>query len=186
MEFLKEHLGDELYNQVVAKLNGNDKVKLANLAEGGYVGKEKFTTLETTHNDLKTQLTDRDKQLETLKAAAGDNEKLKQEIIRLQGVNTQAITDAEAKVKQMQLDHSIDAALIKAGAVNTTAVKALLDGSKLSLDTNGNLIGADEQIKGLQEKEKWAFTQPAVPGAGANPPAPGTENKELPKGVQMF
>ena len=42
MEFLKEILGEELYSQVEAKLKGNDKVKLANLASGEYVSKSKF------------------------------------------------------------------------------------------------------------------------------------------------
>jgi hypothetical protein len=63
MEFLKEALGDELYNQVAAKLKGNDKIKLANLADGGYVGKEKFDASETTVADLRKQLTDRERTL---------------------------------------------------------------------------------------------------------------------------
>ena len=59
---------------------------------------------------------------------------------------------------------------MNAGAVNITAVGALLDMSKISLDEKGNLVGADEQIKALKETQKWAFIQPAVPGAGGNPP----------------
>ena len=43
MEFLKEFLGDDLYTQVEAKLKGNDKVKLANLASG-----ESYQNLSTT------------------------------------------------------------------------------------------------------------------------------------------
>ena len=39
MEFLKKILGEELYAQVAAKLEGNDSVKLANLATGEYVSK---------------------------------------------------------------------------------------------------------------------------------------------------
>ena len=46
MEWLKEFLGDELYSQVEAKLKGNDKVKLANLASGEYVSKSKFDDKE--------------------------------------------------------------------------------------------------------------------------------------------
>ena len=39
MDWLKEHLGDELYSKVTEKLKDNDKVKLANLASGEYIGK---------------------------------------------------------------------------------------------------------------------------------------------------
>ena len=60
MEFLKEFLGDELYAQVEAKLKGNDKVKIANLASGEYVSKSKYddkvaelATANTTIGQLK-------------------------------------------------------------------------------------------------------------------------------------
>ena len=43
MEFLKEILGEELYTQVEAKLQGHEKdVKIANLASGDYVSKSKY------------------------------------------------------------------------------------------------------------------------------------------------
>ena len=38
MEFLQPILGDELYDAVAQKLAGREDVKLANLAQGGYVG----------------------------------------------------------------------------------------------------------------------------------------------------
>lgn len=188
MEWLKEHLGEELYNKVVEKLKGNDKVKLANLASGEYVGKDKFTAAETAKKQLEEQLRERDTQLESLKKAAGDNETLKAEIAKLQKANTEAQADFEAKLKAAQLDFQLEARLLKEGAINTKAVKALLDTSKISLDGE-NLIGLDDQLNALKEKEKWAFVEPKtdVPGAGGNP-APG-ENKSknpLPKGVVTF
>ena len=58
MEFLKEFLGDDLYTQVEAKLKGNDKVKLANLASGEYVSKSKYDD-EIKAKDAKiTELSD--------------------------------------------------------------------------------------------------------------------------------
>ncbi|MTI95393.1 MAG: hypothetical protein FH749_07875 [Firmicutes bacterium] len=188
MDFLKEHLGEELYNKVTEKLKGNDKVKLANLASGDYIGKEKFTSLETAKKNLEGQLKDRDTQLETLKKSAGDNENLKAEIAKLQKANTDAQADFDAKLKAAQLDYQLENRLLKEGAINTKAVKALLDQSKISLDGE-NLIGVDDQLKELKEKEKWAFVEPKtdVPGAGGNP-APGeqTTSNPLPKGVISF
>ena len=43
MEFLKEILGEELYAQVAAKLEGNKTVKLANLASGDYAHSGAYT-----------------------------------------------------------------------------------------------------------------------------------------------
>ncbi len=55
MEFLKAILGEELYNQFISKINefngdeaNKDKqIKLANLTDGAYVSKDKYTSLET-------------------------------------------------------------------------------------------------------------------------------------------
>lgn len=172
MEFLKDVLGDELYNQVSEKLKGNDKIKLANLADGGYVSKDKFDAIEKSKKDFENQLSERDNQLAELKKV--EPEKLQAEITRLQGENQTAKADYENKLKALQLDSKLESKLRDEGAVNAKAVKALLDSSKISLDGD-NLIGVDDQLKALKESEKWAFAQtPAVPGAGGNPaPAPG-------------
>lgn len=101
------------------------------------------------------------------------------------------LADAETKyntdLSATKLNYALEARLAKEGAVNSKAVKALLDGSKISLDGD-NLIGIDEQLKTLKESEKWAFAQPTpdVPGAGGNPP-PTTQTKTpLPAGTVIF
>lgn len=183
MEWLKEHIGEELYNQVEAKLKGNKKVQLANLAGGAYVTKEDMTALEAANADLQKQLKDRDTQLDALKGV--DAAALKDEIARLQGENAKAQADYDAKLKQITLDAKLETLLVQSGAVNSKAVKALLDPSKISLDGE-NLVGLDEQMKALKEKEPWAFKTAEVPGAGGNPAAGGGDTKALPTGVQIL
>ena len=64
MEFLKEILGEELYNQFVEKVNaynGNEankdkQVKIANLGGGEYVGKGKFDALNQQLTSKQTEL----------------------------------------------------------------------------------------------------------------------------------
>ncbi len=64
MDFLKEVLGEELFKQFTEKVNsynGNEvnkdkQVKLANLSEGGYVSKDKYSALETSLNGKQTEL----------------------------------------------------------------------------------------------------------------------------------
>lgn len=101
------------------------------------------------------------------------------------------LADAETKynteLSATKLNYALEARLAKEGAVNSKAVKALLDTSKISLDGD-NLIGIDEQLKALKENEKWAFAEPTpeVPGAGGNPP-PTTQTKTpLPSGTVIF
>lgn len=157
MEFLKEVLGEELYNQVAEKLKGNDKIKLANLAEGKYVSKEKFDTAELARKNAEDKLAE----LQKIDTAG------------LQAENEQLKKDLEAT----KLSAKVDAALMGAKAVNVTAVKALLDMSKISLDGD-KLVGADEQIKTLKETQKWAFEQPYVPGAPGNPVPPADPGQQ--------
>jgi len=159
MDFLKPVLGDELYAQVETKLKGNDKIKLANLADGGYVDAGKFDTADKERLRLDAE----NKQLKAIDTAGlqASNEQLKGENAAL------------------QLGRKLDAALYTAQAKNVTAVGAMLDMSKISLDDKGNLVGADEQIKALQQSQAWAFGQTSVPGAGGNPPAPDQGAAEL-------
>ena len=156
---LKEALGEELYNQVAAKLKGNDKVKLANLADGGYVGKEKFDASETTVADLKKQLESRDKDIAALKKSAGDNEGLTKQLNDLQAKYK---TDTEAlqnKISQNALNAALDLGITKAKGKNAKAVKALLDTSKLSLKDDGTVDGLDTALEALKKSDGYLFTQ---------------------------
>lgn len=73
MEFLKEVLGEELFSQTKEKVDSynqehKDKpIKLANLSEGNYVSKEKFDSKETEISNLKTQIEDANKEIQSYK-----------------------------------------------------------------------------------------------------------------------
>ncbi len=143
---------------------------------------------KTDFDSLQAQLAERDKQLGELSKVEPD--KLKTEISRLQEENKAAAEKYAAELSALKLDSAIENRLLKEGAVNTKAVRALLDGSKLSLDDSGNVTGLDEQLKSLHENEKWAFTatNKEVPGSGGNPALTETksENKAFPKGTVTF
>ena len=78
MDFLKDILGTELFEQVanaVNAYNGNEankdkQIKIANLASGKYVDKGKYTALEELLNKKDTDLTDAQKLIEGLKGSA--------------------------------------------------------------------------------------------------------------------
>lgn len=161
-EFLKGlGLEQEVIDKIMAE-NGKDIEKHKVEAE----------TAKASVTQLTTQLTERDTQLEALKKV--DAEGLQAKITELQAANTEAQKKHEADIKAERLNFALESRLIKEGAVNTKAVRALLDASKVSLDGE-NLVGLDEQLKALKESEKWAFGE-AQPGSTGmqqkNPPNP--------------
>ena len=166
LDWLKAILG-EGYTEEIDK-------KVSEEIGKGFVSRTDFNTVNESKKNLEAMVADRDKQLEELKKL--NPEQLQAEISRLQGENKAAAEKYEADLKAAKLDFAIDTSLAKAGAVNTKAVKALLDASKISLDGD-NLIGLDDQLKTLRETEKWAFSKaPDVPGNGGNPPYTPTDD----------
>lgn len=113
--------------------------------------------LQTENDGLKTQVTDRDKQLETLKTSAGDNEALTKQIADLQAENTKAKESHEAEMNQLKVDFAVEKALTGAKAKNIKAVKALLDLSEAKFDKEGNVKGLQEQIEKLVAADDTKF-----------------------------
>lgn len=106
-----------------------------------------ITSVTSERDSLKKDVEERDKQIETLKKSAGDNEDLKKQIEALQAEN-----------KATKLNSAIEKALTAANARNVTAVKALLkDLDKAELSDDGSVKGLDEQIKALQKDEGTKF-----------------------------
>lgn len=146
LEWLKTILGENYTDEI-------DK-KVSDQIGKSFVSKEDFNTTNEAKKTLDAQLLERDKQLEALKKI--DAEGLQAQIAKLQEENQTTKTDYETKLKETQLEYKLENRLIKEGAVNVKAVKALLDASKISLDGE-NLLGVDEQLKSIKESEKWAF-----------------------------
>lgn len=131
----------------IMKINGED---IEN-------AKQDNKNLETEVKNLKVQINDRDTQLETLKASAGDNETLKQQIADLQNENTKAKETHEFELNQLKVDFAVEKALAGAKARNVKAVKALLDLSDAKLDKEGNVKGLSEQIEKLTSEDDTKF-----------------------------
>ena len=156
MEFLKEILGEELYAQVAAKLEGNDSVKLANLATGEYVSKSKYVD----------ELAVKDKRIQELADT----------IKNFEGVDVKQLqTDVENwKIKYNQdlesarLDSAIQLAIAKSGTLSEKALMGLLDKDKIKFDKDGKLTGLDEQIEAIKKEDSFLFkaAEPNEPKKG--------------------
>ncbi|EAC8094284.1 TPA: phage scaffolding protein [Listeria monocytogenes] len=137
--------------------------------------KDKVTSAEAERDGLKSQLAQRDDDIEALKTDSGTSKSLKTQLETLQDNYETLKKDSEAKLVETRKGAALDLALANAKARNPKAVKALLDNDKLELTDEG-LKGLDEQLGALQESDAYLFAQESekVPkfGFSGNPKAP--------------
>ena len=137
----------------------------------GFISRADFNTKNEELKQAKVQITNHEKQLEGLKAAAGTAEELKTQITSLQEKNKQDKTAFEAEVAQIRLDASVDKALTEAGAKNNTAARALLAEflKDAKLDKDGAVKGLASEIETLAKADGTAFLFKAADGTPAGP-----------------
>lgn len=154
------------------------KAEAASLKElGGYVEKSKHDEVVEENKTLKKSVSDRDKQLDDLKAASGDNEELKKQIETMKQQNADQEKAHKAELAGLRLDNAVDTALTAAGSKNNKAVKALLDLSKVKQGEDGTVTGLDDQLKAVQKSDAYLFnTKQQNNFRGFNPGASG-DNK---------
>jgi hypothetical protein len=168
LEWLKAILGEGVYTDDIDK-------KVSEQIGKDFVARPDFNAANEAKKTAENEIKARDKQIDELKKV--DPEALQATITSLQTQNADAQKQYDAQLKQIKQDSLLETRLIKEGAINTKAVKALLDPTKISMDGE-NLVGLDDQLKGLKETEKWAFTAAAAGRSGGRQgtPAAGEEN----------
>lgn len=179
-EFLKDlGIESEAIDKIMAE-NGKDIEKAKGNADQQTT---KVKELEAEVESLKGNIADRDKQLEDLKKEAGDNETLKSQIEKLTKDNKDAAAKHEAEMEAVKKNHAIEAELMKARAKAIKAVSSYIDTEKVTIDSKGNLVGLEEQIKALKESDetKFLFDSGAPQLKGAIPGQPGD-----PEGGQQY
>ncbi len=134
-----------------------------------YVPIARFNEVNQEKKELKTQIEERDTQLKQLKVKAAGNEELTNKITELENQNNQTKEEYETKIAALRKETSIELALKDEKAKNIKAVKALLDLEKVSLDGE-NIIGLEEQLKGLKESDPYLFGEDTLKGRKPNPP----------------
>ena len=178
MQFLKEHLGDELFAQVEEKLKDNKDVKLANLAEGQHVGIGKFQAAHDKAEKLESTLAERDAQLAELKEASGSVDDLKEQITALQGANEEAKASFDKEMADAALNHAVDLAIASARPVDNNAAKAIKGLIKMNAVSfvDEKLTGFTDQLDSLRENSAYLFEgKKKVSDDGGNPPNTGEE-----------
>jgi hypothetical protein len=141
---------------------GLDETTAAKVADAsteelkGYIPKARFDEVNDANKQFKTDLAERNTQLEELKKTAGASEELKKQIETLQTANTTKEAEFNAKIMQMQIDTALKEQLSGVGVtgdVKVKMVKAILDLEKPEI-VEGKIKGLDDQLKKLQEAEE--------------------------------
>lgn len=169
MEFLKDVLGEELFNQVAEKLNGNEKIRIANVADGSFIPKEKFDTERNNAKALKTQIEELNSKIGTMQ---NDSDALNAMRVQLQAMQND-ITAKDEAMKKQELRYSIREAVRDSKAKNADIVCRMIDESKISI-VDGKLTGLSDQIEALQKSDGYLFNEQTGSKGGFEPK--GTPN----------
>lgn len=124
----------------------------------GYVPKDRFDEVNESKKKLEASAKEHETQMETLKAAAGDNEDLKKQISALQNQNKEKEAEYQEQIKEMKLTNAIKLA-VSDSAQDCDLVAGLIDKGKLILGDDGKVTGLEEQVKTLKESKSFLFRQ---------------------------
>ena len=171
MEFLKEILGDDLYNQFEEKINAHNgseankenQIKIGNLGSGEYVGKNKHNSELEKLNAL---LSGKDTELETANNLIADLKKSTKGNEELQGKITgyeAQVAELQAQLAETKLKAALKVALLSEKALDIDYLtfkvneKFKEQGKSLELDENENIKGWDDVLSGLKTQFPTQF-----------------------------
>ena len=118
----------------------------------GYIPPERFNEVNEAKKRAEEMISEREKQIDSLKKSAGDGEALKAKIEQLQSENKAAKEKYESDIRDLKISNAVDAALNAAGAKNLKAARALLNMEGITLEGE-EVKGVAEQIKALTSDE---------------------------------
>ena len=160
MEFLKELLGEALYQQIESKINehnGNEankdnQIKIGNLGKGDYVGKAKYDALDALLKGKEAELTTANGLIEQLKKGTKGNEELQGKITQYETT----VAELQSQLQETKINSALKVALLSEKAVDVDYLTFKLNeklkekGETLELDENGNIKGLEERLSGLK------------------------------------
>lgn len=155
---------DELIRLGLSEEDAEKAAKASEEELKGFVPKARFDEVNEARKHAEESVKERDRQIDGLKASAGDAEKLKLQIEQLQQQNKERESAHAAEIRQLKLDNAVDSALTAAKARNLKAARALLDLGNAELAEDGTVKGLAEQIRKLAEAEDSKFMFEASDG----------------------
>lgn len=166
MEFLKEILGDDLYEQVKTsvssyneKADKDKKVSIVNVNNGEFISKSKYSQLETDLNNTRTSLDTANRTIADLKKNNGDNAELQTKITTYETKIADLETKSKETTAKLIKEQAVKDALYNEKAKHPELLLSKFDLSKIVLDENGERVvsGIEEQMNSNKESYKDLF-----------------------------
>lgn len=146
--------------EAIAKVNEGQEDKLkhvrfADLSEGGYVSKDKYSGLEADLTGKNSELAKANELIAELKKSTGKDEALQKKISSYES-ELETLRQENAALKT---ENALKFALMSAGAVDVDYLmfKAKAKG-EIKLDDNGKIKGESDLISGLKTQHPTMFT----------------------------
>lgn len=144
----------------IAKVNEgkSDKlehVRFADLSEGEYVSKAKYTALDAENQTNTTKLTEANNLIQQLQKAAKGDEALQGQVTAYQT----KVQELETELARTKIDAAIKVGLLaeKAVDVDYLTFKLKEKGEKLELDEHGNIRGWSDKVAALKTQLPTQF-----------------------------
>lgn len=118
---------------------------------------ERYAKVRSQKEQLETQLSANQTELDTLKESAKGNEELTTQLTELQAKFDESKTESESKFVAQQKDFAIQLALKESNPLDESIVLGLLDKETIKVTDTG-LQGFKEQLEGLMESKPFLFT----------------------------
>lgn len=146
-------------NDALEKVNAGQEDKLkhvrfADLSEGGYVSKDKYTSLETDLAGKTTELTKANELIAELKKSAEKDEATQQKITAYET----EIADLKKENAELKTENALKFALVAAGAVDVDyLVFKAKEKGEIKLTEDGKIKGEDDLITSLKTQHPAMF-----------------------------
>lgn len=186
MEFLKEILGEDLFNQVKTKVSSynekadkDKKVSIVNVNNGEFIAKAKYDQLKTDLDNTKTSLDTANITIADLKKNNGDNADLQKKVGDYETKIAELEATGKAEKARMLKEIAIKDALYAEKAKHPELLISKFDLDKIVLDEKGEKVvsGIEEQIKSNKETYKDLFGEKEQQGGAYHYTPNGGDNK---------
>lgn len=166
MDFLKEILGDDLFEQVKTKVSSynektdkDKKVSIVNVNNGEFVAKAKYDQLKADFDNTKTSLETANTTIKDLKKTNGDNADLQAKITAYETEKAEIEKTHKEAVQKLLKESAIKEELYKEKVKFPELLISKYDLFQIILDEKGEKVvsGISEQTKGHKEKYKELF-----------------------------
>lgn len=145
-------------------------------SKSGMVPRSRLNDKNTEIEELKEEISKRDKQIVKLQDSVKDDSEIQKELEELKNQNS----EWETKYKETQLNNAVKLAVAKE-ANDANDILAFINKDELELVDDGTVKGLDEAIKTLKESKPYLFASSKsvgkTPQGGGNPDSGVTKER---------